>query len=202
MATLKSKILLLILLLPLLVMANEAKAEEFLRQISEQYDQISTFQADFIQSNSWTNMDQKLESSGKIYYDADNLILKYTEPEEQVMKIYQNEISIYQAANNRLMISENKEISLQPLDIIRQYWEISDIHLIEIPEGYSLKLQYPNGKVEANIRDWMIYDIIIEDSSGNRVGYHFQNIEINQKLAADIFELPVDENSEIIDLRK
>lgn len=204
MVTLKSKILLIVLLLPLLIMANEAEAEaeDFLQLVSQRYKQIVTFQADFRQTNSWASMDKKLESFGRLYYDEDNLILRYSQPEEQVMKIYQNEISIYDATKNQLIISENQEISLQPLDILQQYWDISDIYLLEGENGYSVKLEYPSGKVEATVVDRLIYDIVIEDSSGNRVGYYFQNIELNQELSADTFEISVGEDCEIIDLRK
>jgi outer membrane lipoprotein-sorting protein len=187
-------------------MANEveaeAEAEVFLQLVSQRYEQIVTFQADFRQTNSWASMDKKLESSGRLYYDAENLILRYSQPQEQVLKIYQDEISIYDATKNQLIISENQDVSLQPLEILQQYWDISDIYLLEGENSYSVKLEYPSGKVEATVIDRLIYDIVIEDSSGNRVGYYFQNIALNQELSADIFEISLDEDCEIIDLRK
>ena len=203
MATLKSKLLLIIFILPLLLMAveeNERKATDLMRELMNKYDRIETFQADFIQKNSWAAMDKQIESSGKIYYDNENLILKYYKPDIQEMKVTNDKIFIFDSKMNKLMISKNTNIQLKPVDLLRQYWDISTIYITESNEGFLVKLVYSGGKVEALIEDYYIQDVILYDQQGNSVSYQFRNMKLNENLPENIFEMNIDDSVEVIDL--
>jgi len=202
MVTLKSKLVWLVLLLPLLLMANQEKADQLMREISTRYETIETFEADFTQANSWAAMDSGIESNGKIYYDQSNLIMRYQAPEVQIMKVTDEEITVFSSTSNQMMISKNNDISLKPLELLKQYWDISTIYLQENTDGYKVKLQYEGGRVEANIIDSLIYDIILYDVSGNSVKYHFSNMKINKELPENIFQVEVDDSVEILDMSK
>ncbi len=205
MATLKSKLLLIIFILPLLLMAveeNEEKAADLMREMMNNYDRIETFQADFTQKNSWAAMDKKIESSGKMYYDSENLILKYSKPNAQEMKITKDKIYIFDPGMNKLMISKNTNIQLKPVELLRQYWDISTIYITESDEGFLVKLEYSGGRVEAFIEDYYVQDVVLYDLQGNSVSYQFRNMKLNETLPENIFEMNIDDSVEVIDLTK
>ena len=118
------------------------------------------------------------------------------------MKITKDKIYIFDPGMNKLMISKNTNIQLKPVELLRQYWDISTIYITESDEGFLVKLEYSGGRVEAFIEDYYVQDVVLFDLQGNSVSYQFRNMKLNETLPENIFEMNIDDSVEVIDLTK
>ena len=200
MAILKNKLILIILIFPLLLVAENADSLRL--RIVAKYDAIDTFQADFIQQNIWKELDKSFTSKGKIYYDKNNLIMLYAEPDEQILLVTEDLMKFYSPQDAQLMISHNDQINLEPVKILTQYWDNSEITLTNEGENVVITLKYNSGKIEAIVNNCLIQKISIEDLEQNTVSYEFHNQMINEKLPENIFDIQLSDDVNIIDTRR
>ena len=200
MAILKNKLILIILIFPLLLIAENADSLRL--RIVAKYDAIDTFQADFIQQNIWKELDKSFTSKGKIYYDKNNLIMLYAEPDEQILLVTEDLMKFYSPQDAQLMISHNDQIYLEPVKILTQYWDNSEITLTNEGENVVITLKYESGKIEAIVNNCLIQKISIEDLEQNTVSYEFHNQMINEKLPENVFDIQLSDDVNIIDTRR
>ncbi|MCK4956167.1 MAG: outer membrane lipoprotein carrier protein LolA [Candidatus Cloacimonetes bacterium] len=200
MAILKNKLILIILIFPLLLVAENADSLRL--RIVAKYDAIDTFQADFIQQNIWKELDKSFTSKGKIYYDKNNLIMLYAEPDEQILLVTEDLMKFYSPQDAQLMISHNDQINLEPVKILTQYWDNSEITLTNEGENVVITLKYNSGKIEAIVNNCLIQKISIADLEQNTVSYEFHNQMINEKLPENIFDIQLSDDVNIIDTRR
>ncbi|MDO9578443.1 MAG: outer membrane lipoprotein carrier protein LolA [Candidatus Cloacimonadales bacterium] len=187
----------------LLAQNQNKQLTEIYENIMIKYAKIKFYEADFQQENYWKEMDIVKKSWGKIYFDVDHFILKYTEPAGHILFIKENEITIYDAASNQAFISNNIETELRPDKLISEYWSNSEKKLI-FNEGNFIKLQLttPNkDQVSILLEDNVIIEIVILDADQNFVLYKFSNPKINEELPKGIFDLSLPENAAILDNR-
>ena len=143
------KILLAVLLIGssfLLAQNQKDQLNKIYEDIMIKYAKIKFYEADFQQENYWKEMDIVKKSNGKVYFDVDHFIMKYTEPEGQALLIEGNSITIYDAASNQAFISNDIETELRPDKLISDYWSNSEKKLI-LNEGkwevIAIVFQYP-----------------------------------------------------------
>lgn len=204
MATLKNRIILVLLVCFGLLSAKPGELNHIFENIISTYDSVVTFQAHFTQENYWPEMEISQNSDGIIYYDSANLMMKYATPEGQVMLIDSNNVTIYDAASQQALISPKQDIRLRPIEIIKHYWDISEISILdETEEGFTLKLIVNNGEILIiEIINSLISQLSILDPDKNRVTYRFQKMRINEDIPVQIFEFKIPEDARIIDNRK
>ena len=203
MATYLIKILLLGLFLTGSLFADE-QLEKIYENISIIYSNIKSYEADFTQYNYWKELDVGKQSNGKIYYNTDCFLMKYSEPTGQLLLIKQDTVTMYDAASQQALISNDIQTELRPVKLISEYWDISKKELIESDSiNCKIRLITPDSQqIEVNIKNLLITEFSIIDIDKNSVTYKFSNEKINKSLPKDIFEITLPEGTNIIDNRR
>ena len=194
---------LLILLLPTLLFANEVTLESIYEQILIKYSTIDTYETEFVQENYWNEIDVNKTSEGKLYYNKENLLMEYIQPDGQKLQIKENSITMYDPITEQAFISDKVDIELRPDKLISHYWDMSEKELIEEYED-TIKIQLLTPESETiliTISNNMVVEFNIVDINKNFVIYKFSDILINKGLPENIFELNFPENTSVIDTR-
>ena len=194
---------LLILLLPTLLFANEVTLESIYEQILIKYSTIDTYETEFVQENYWNEIDVNKTSEGKLYYNKENLLMEYSQPDGQKLQIKENSITMYDPITEQAFISDKVDIELRPDKLISHYWDMSEKKLIEEYED-TIKIQLLTPESETiliTISNNMVVEFNIVDINKNFVIYKFSDILINKGLPENIFELNFPENTSVIDTR-
>jgi len=204
MVTLKNRIVLGLLICAGLLIAQPGDLNHIYENMISTYDSVVTFQADFVQENYWPEMEISQSSNGVIYYDSDNLLMEYSNPEGQIMLIDPNNVTIYDAASQQALISPKQAVKLRPIEVIKHYWKISQISILdETEEGMNLRLKVNNGEIVIiKIVNSLVSQISILDVDKNSVTYKFGGMMINEEIPAETFEFKIPEDARIIDNRK
>ncbi|MEA2097020.1 MAG: outer-membrane lipoprotein carrier protein LolA [Candidatus Cloacimonadota bacterium] len=202
MATYLNKIL-LFLLLPILLTANEKALEKIYEQVLITYSTIATYETSFVQDNYWEEIDVYKNSEGKLYYDKENLLMDYSEPIGQKLLINKNNMTMYDPVSGQAIISDKIEIELRPDKLISHYWDMSEKELIDqFNSTIKIKLLTPEEeKIIITISNNIVTEFNIIDKNNNFVIYKFSDIEINRALPDKIFKLILPEGTNIIDTR-
>ncbi len=194
---------LLILLLPTLLFANEVTLESIYEQILIKYSTIDTYETEFVQENYWNEIDVNKTSEGKLYYNKENLLMEYIQPDGQKLQIKENSITMYDPITEQAFISDKVDIELRPDKLISHYWDMSEKELIEEYED-TIKIQLLTPESETiliTISNNMVVEFNIVDINKNFVIYKFSDIFINKGLPENIFEMNFPENTSVIDTR-
>ena len=202
MVTYLNKIL-LFLLFPVLLIANENTLETIYEQVLLTYSTIRTYETSFVQDNYWKEIDIYKSSEGKLYYDKENLLMNYSVPVGQKLLIKNNSMMMYDPVSGQAIISDKIEIELRPDMLISHYWDISKKELIDQFNGtVKIKMFTPQEeKIIITISNNIVTEFNIVDKNKNFVIYKFSDIQINKVLPDKIFELTLPDNTSIIDTR-
>lgn len=202
MATYLNKIL-LFLLLPTLLFANDQALEQIYEDILITYSTVYTYEASFVQENYWAEIDVYKSSEGKLYYNKENLLMEYSQPEGQKLLMNENSMTMYDPVTKQAIISDKIEIELKPDKLISHYWDMSEKELIEqFDDTIKIRLQTPGEeKILITISGKMVTEFNIVDKNDNFVIYKFSDIQVNKALPDKIFELTLPEDTSIIDTR-
>ena len=202
MATYLNKIL-LFLLLPTLLNANEKVLETIYEEVLITYSTIHTYETSFVQENYWEEIDVNKTSEGKLYYNKENLLMNYSQPEGQKLLIDENYMTMYDPISDQAIISDKAEIELRPDKLISHYWNISEKELIEqFGDTIKIKLLTPEEeKIIISISNNIATEFNIMDKNKNFVIYKFSDIQINKALPDSIFELNLPDDTSILDTR-
>lgn len=202
MVTYLNKIL-LFLLFPVLLIANENALETIYEQVLLTYSTIRTYETSFVQDNYWKEIDIYKSSEGKLYYDKENLLMNYSVPVGQKLLIKNNSMMMYDPVSGQAIISDKIEIELRPDMLISHYWDVSKKELIDQFNGtVKIKMFTPQEeKIIITISNNIVTEFNIVDKNKNFVIYKFSDIQINKVLPDKIFELTLPDNTSIIDTR-
>ena len=203
MATYLIKITLLCLFLTGSLFADE-QLETIHANILINYSNIKSYEADLIQRNYWKELDIVKRSEGKIYYNTDNFLMKYSEPAGQLLLIKRDTVTMYDAASHQALISNDMQTELRPVKLISEYWDISKKELIDSDSvSFRITLVTPDSQqIEVKIKDFLITEFTVIDIDNNSVTYNFSNEKINKNLPENIFEITLPEGTNIIDNRR
>ena len=130
MVTYLNKIL-LSLLLPTLLIANDKVLETIYENMLITYSTINTYETFFVQENYWNEIDIYKTSEGKLYYNRENLLMDYSIPPGQKLLINEDFMTMYDPASEQAIISDKVEIELKPDKLISHYWDVSNKMLID-----------------------------------------------------------------------
>lgn len=179
------------------------QVEEVFSQLKNRYVEVETYQAEFSQENYWAEVDISKISKGKMYYNNDNLLLSYQQPDGQKLLIDSTKVIMYDPQMEQVLLSDKIDTKLRPIEILKYYWQDSEKELVPKENGYKLLLKNNREKIiTATIKHDWLKEIKIEDKNGNWVKYDFFNEVYNEEIEPDIFQIEFDENVNIIDNRK
>jgi outer membrane lipoprotein-sorting protein len=195
--------LLLFLLLPTLLIATDNTLENTYENILITYSTVYTYEAKFIQENYWAEINIDKISEGKLYYDKENLLMDYSQPDGQKLLINEEYMTMYDPIADQAMISDEFDIELRPDKLISHYWDISEKEIIDkFDDTIKIKLKTPQEEnIIITISNKLVTEFNIVDENGNFVIYKFYNIKINEGLPENIFELTLPESTNIFDTR-
>jgi len=195
--------LLLFLLLPTLLIATDNTLENTYENILITYSTAYTYEAKFIQENYWAEINIDKISEGKLYYNKENLLMDYSQPDGQKLLINEEYMTMYDPIADQAMISDEFDIELRPDKLISHYWDISEKAIIDkFDDTIKIKLKTPQEEnIIITISNKLVTEFNIVDENGNFVIYKFYNIKINEGLPENIFELTLPESTNIFDTR-
>ncbi|MBT4333779.1 MAG: outer membrane lipoprotein carrier protein LolA [Candidatus Cloacimonetes bacterium] len=195
--------LLLFLLLPTLLIATDNTLENTYENILITYSTAYTYEAKFIQENYWAEINIDKISEGKLYYDKENLLMDYSQPDGQKLLINEEYMTMYDPIADQAMISDEFDIELRPDKLISHYWDISEKEIIDkFDDTIKIKLKTPQEEnIIITISNKLVTEFNIVDENGNFIIYKFYNIKINEGLPENIFELTLPESTNIFDTR-
>jgi outer membrane lipoprotein-sorting protein len=195
--------LLLFLLLPTLLIATDNTLENTYENILITYSTVYTYEAKFIQENYWAEINIDKISEGKLYYNKENLLMDYSQPDGQKLLINEEYMTMYDPIADQAMISDEFDIELRPDKLISHYWDISEKEIIDkFDDTIKIKLKTPQEEnIIITISNKLVTEFNIVDENGNFIIYKFYNIKINEGLPENIFELTLPESTNIFDTR-
>jgi len=198
------KISIIVLMIIIFSFLPALNLEDIYSEILVTYSKVETYEANFLQENYWKELDTFKQSSGKIYYDKDHLLLDYSIPDKQFLLIDYNSVTIFEPSSNQVIISNNTEVDIRPVKFISSYWDISEKTLVDSDiNNFKIKLITPKKEqIFITIENLLISDFIIIDADMNSVHYSFELEKINHDLPNNVFELILPENANIIDVRE
>lgn len=202
MTTYLNKIL-LFLLLPILLIAGDNTLENIFEDILLTYSVIYTYEAFFVQENYWAEINVDKISEGKLYYDKENLLMDYSQPDGQKLLINKEFMTMYDPIADQAMISDEFDLELRPDKLISHYWDISTKDIIDqFDETIKIKLITPQDEnIIITVVNKLVTEFNIVDENGNFVIYKFYDIKINEVLPENIFELTLPDSTNILDTR-
>lgn len=202
MVTYLNKILLFILF-PTLLIAGDVTLENIYEDVIITYSTIYTYEAEFKQENYWAEINIDKISKGKLYYDKENLLMDYSQPDGQKLHINKEFMTMYDPIAGQAMISDEFEIELRPDKLISLYWDVSEKEIIDQYDNtVKIMLKSPQEEdIIITISDKLVTEFNIVDKNGNFVIYKFSNVNINNALPENIFELTLPDSTNIFDTR-
>jgi len=190
-------------MLPTLLLANDQTLEKAYSDVLLTFSSLNTYEASYLQVNYWEEIDIYKSSVGKLYYDKENFLMDYSQPDGQKLLINENSMTMYDPVAEQAIISDKFEMELRPDKFISHYWDISEKELVEqFDNTIKIKLLTPQEeKIIITISNKMIVEFDIMDKNKNYVIYKFSDIQINKILPDKIFELILPKETSIIDTR-
>ena len=164
----------------------------------KKYEKINLYQADFNQINYWSEIGDTLISNGKIYYNKEKLLMNYLLPKKQKMLLDSSKIVIWDIADKTAIITENTSSISRPIDIIKEFWDNSEIDVNQNKKSMKITLKNDEQTIRVELNDYLIKNLTITDLNGNYVKYTFKNAKINKKIGKSIFEINLPKDTNII----
>jgi outer membrane lipoprotein-sorting protein len=191
------KYLLIVFLLITVSFLSCLSVEDAYLAVKSSYKAIENFQADLVQKNSFKAEDTEIESKAKFYYQPDKILIKYTEPQEQMILMSGIDVKFYDKDSNTCvqMRDNDNSIQLNPIYVIDKFWKYSDKKLKENKTAYILHLrplqeeEFRSIVVEINKKSYFITRITYEDPQENSVEISFTNIDTNTEIPNEIWKL-------------
>ena len=175
------------------------KTDKIFDKLVNKYDSIKTFQADFVQTNYWKEIDETLVSRGKIYYNSKKLLLDYMKPKPQKMLLDTTSLIIWDIKENQAIITNNNTDISRPIDIIKKFWQNSKIIILEEKRNFiKLKLVSDEQIIIVELKNYIIKKMKIINRNGNFVKYSFENIKINKVIKNKLFDVKLPDDVNII----
>jgi outer membrane lipoprotein carrier protein len=175
------------------------KTDKIFDKLVNKYDSIKTFQADFVQTNYWKEIDETLVSRGKIYYNSKKLLLDYIKPKPQKMLLDTTSLIIWDIKENQAIITNNNTDISRPIDIIKKFWQNSKIIILEEKKNFiKLKLVSDEQIIIVELKNYIIKKMKIINRNGNFVEYSFKNIKINKVIKNKLFDIKLPDDVNII----
>ncbi|MDP8267764.1 MAG: outer membrane lipoprotein carrier protein LolA [Candidatus Tenebribacter davisii] len=202
MATYLNKII-LIVFLPVLLLAKDPGLEQIYNDILLTYSAVYSYESSFEQENYWKEIDINKFSKGMMYYNRENLLMKYSQPEGQILLIDVNSMTMYDPVSKQAILSGDITVAIRPDELIIQYWDKSQKKVIDqFDNTVKIELITPDDEIiTITISNKIVTEFSIVDINENYVIYKFYDILINKTLPENIFKLVLPEDINILDTR-
>jgi outer membrane lipoprotein-sorting protein len=181
--------------------------ESFKKSFAQATGTTESIQSDFNQEKSLTMLSEKINSTGKFWYQKkDKLRMEYIKPYSYLMilhagKIYikegQKENSVSAGSNkvfqqvNRILMDCVSGSMLDNPDFQSRIWENPGSFLVELlPLAKNLKELYKSINIVIDKKDFTATAIEMIEISGNKTIIRFKNKELNAHIPDSVFNIP------------
>ena len=204
MGILKNSFFFLFILIFIVSFANNFQWKDIQLKLFTFYSLVETYQSDFIQTNYWSSADVSKTSEGSLFYTNEHVLLKYVQPDGQIMLLDSTMVQLFNPASNQLLITSSLDIPLRPSEIIKYYVNEDDQIIIQKQDDKTIiSVSSENYKqVKLEIKNNLLLFFSLQDQEENLVSYQFKNIKINQKFDSSLFDISFPEDVQIIDRRE
>ena len=193
-----------ILLLSAINFNLDSSGDKLLKQLQDQFDQITDISAEFQQS---TN--RKADVKGKLFFKKEDKFR--IEFKNSILVSDGNTNWSYNQKENKLIISQNEEGSASPFSLSKVVYDYPKECTItsEDDNGKEVLVLTPNKDSAigySQIKIWvseanLINRILLKDKADNLIQIDFFKNKVNRKISDDMFNFTPPEGSKVIDLR-
>ncbi len=201
------KMILILMAFACLIVLQGQTSSELYSKLQTTYKNLSSFQADLQQSNYYPQLKKTVTYSGRIYFTPGRMLMKFTKPSEQYLKIENNRVELYDAASNTLFQSavQAQFGRMNPVEILQLYWDKSTVTVTSSGKNSaSVKLVPKQDELVTSLSATMnpstgiVNKLGYTDKSGNTVNYSFSSIKQNASIPASVWQVSHPKNVQII----
>jgi outer membrane lipoprotein-sorting protein len=183
------------------------KLEDAYANIEKAYSDLTSWQSVIVQTNYFFQQKTTLKSQGNFYYQTNQVAIHYTKPAPQSIIIKDGGITIYDKSSKTAVKSrlESSVQSLNPITIVKTYWQISGKTLLsEKNNKTQIRLKPREDKRISEITFTMdngsgfITSLFYKDIGGNTVSMDFTGIKANKTIPASVWNLKLPKDIKII----
>jgi outer membrane lipoprotein carrier protein len=195
--------------------AAQESARDIVTKVEQTLASLQSFQADFEQTYYSTTVSNPLKEKGRVYLKKpDEMRWEYQDPEKKVIVFKEGLLLTFMPEDNQLFRQKlaKEQYDTEILALLAGKAHLADKYLIE-PNPFpgegghasQLKLtpkeegEYTYLLLEVDKKAWLIRKAIFFDWAGNKNEFIFGKIRTNTQLPANLFEIKVPPDCEIID---
>jgi outer membrane lipoprotein carrier protein len=211
----KALIFLAVIPASMILLAAQESSRDIVAKVEQTLASLQSFQADFEQTYYATTVSNPLKEKGRVYLKKPDLVRwEYKDPEEKVIVFKEGILLTYLPEDNQLFRQKlaKEQYETEILAVLAGKGHLVDKYLIE-PNPFpgeggnasQLKLtpkeesEYTYILLEIDKKTWLLRKAIFFDWAGNKNEFFFGKIRTNTRLPADLFEIKVPPDCEIID---
>jgi outer membrane lipoprotein-sorting protein len=183
------------------------------QELIGEYSKIETFQADITQTSYYSEIDYTNISQGKIYHNAEKILIEYTSPKVEKISLADKLVKIYQEEDDRLIMTyaDSSFVSLNMKYLLERIWDDELVEITESDAFYNVKVELSEQNSIANVEkiefkidkiEKLVQEVKYQDDSDNEVQVEFSNIILNEPLNDELWEIKTSEHTQIIDYRE
>jgi len=202
-----------------LISISPAKAmtlETLLERVRHRYAQIQTLMARFEQRNYQSATDNTSWFYGRLYFmKPQNLRIQVNEPDNQIIIVDSYQVYIYIPALKQLTV-QSRDLNINSQTLLSMLMGVGDPRQNFIVEWdqkdgpnrkgqrrIALRPRVPQRGLEKIVvavdsKTYYMVEFIIDDRLGNQQSLALKNIQIDQPLAPDLFQMTIPEGTTVI----
>ena len=172
------------------------------------YKNLSSFQADVQQANYYAQLKKTITYSGTIYFTPGRMLMHFTKPTLQRLKIESGRVELYDASSNSLFKSEvlPEFGKMNPVEILQLYWGKSSVSVTaEDDVSASVRLTPTKDDLVSTLTariskgNGMVTKLGYTDKNGNTVSYAFSGIKLNAGIASSVWQYSYPKNVQVVE---
>lgn len=184
------------------------KVEDAYQKMLKAYTNLTSWQAALNQTNYYGQTKTTLKSSGNFYYQKNKIAIYYNKPNEQSLLVQNGALTMYDKASNAVMKSRLASAvqSLNPVEIVKTYWKVSDKTIIQNTEQSTVLSIKPKDdeqikEIKATIvkSSGLISSLVYIDKQGNSVTINLSKLKINKPIPASVWKQNIPKNAKVFE---
>ena len=180
-----------------------ASPETIINNLKNRYLNFTTFEADIIQTNYFSDHEITLESKGSIFWHNDTIVLEYTEPVYQFKKSDNTSLILYFARENTAIVSTGENPVTHTIlhfsNLLNQDFEYygrrNDKFIFTVLSPIDKE---QNIRLYINQSESLIETITYKDEFENTISITLQNQRFNQPLSKSVESFVIPQGTSII----
>lgn len=172
------------------------------------YANLESFQADVEQSNYYPQLKKTISYAGKIYFTPGRMLMSFSKPSVQRLKIEDGRVELYDASSNTLFRTDvlPEFGRMNPVEILQLYWTKSSVTVTSEDNNIAgVKLVPAQDDLVSSLaatlnkNSGIVSKLSYTDRSGNAVSYDFSKIKLNGGIPAAVWDFRYPEDVQVVE---